>query len=424
MIRARIIITGHPEAETAARLLDAGDPRGAARLLEHTGGHASAALLRLDQAALLTSHLNRIAMLRDACARNSGATEEGRALHRALGDALLHQIEVVEDGAPRRALIIEAARAFELAEEDSQAGELYERLGLWRRAAAAYERAGAITRLEYVLDLIERQEAAEALVTGALRAIDDALRLGHRRLAHSLLLEHSRARALSSGDHDGVGRLALSQRLAALEAALPRPGRLSLVWGAEQTTVIHGGDRLRIGRAPDIELSLSAPGISREHVILRLAPRLPPAPPGLGLFAVDTGARAGTFWEGEPLTPGEPHLLEHPGELGIGVGVGVRVDPLPGGGAVYGALLQPLTTPNKHHLFLPGGGPLMLAPDRAIALTLRFTPPYIELSADADLRLRLAGTPLAPGAQIEPLIGDRLELLPQGGPALSLTILP
>ena len=428
LIRARIIVAGRPEAQTAIALLDTGDLRGAARLLEHSGAHASAAVIRLEHAAVITSNSQRIAMLREGCTRNSGATEEGRTLHRALGEALLRQIEVLDDGAPRRALMIEAARAFEEADDGHSAGELYERLGLLRRAAQAYERAGAIQRLEYVLAVQERQEAAQAAVHGALQAIDEALRLGRRRLAHTLLLEHSAARPLATGERDPSARLGLAQRLAALEDSLPRRPHLRIAWGEGQVTAAHGGPHLRIGRAPDVELPLAAPAISREHVVLRLAP----APGGVALVAVDQGARVGTFWRGEPLVPGEPAALDGPGELGLGFAAAIDVRPLrdlhvgPADAPdppCCGALLRSGDA-RDWALFLPDGGPLALAPDRVLPARLRFAPPYVELVAGPEARIRLAGVTLEPGAQIELLLGDRLEILRDGAPPEPLSIMP
>jgi hypothetical protein len=130
-------------------------------VLEHTGEHAQAAALRLEYAQTLCGTVQRIAMLREGCARNSGATEEGRALHQALAETLLRHAEFMEDGAPRRAILMEAARALEEADQGAVAGEIYERLGMHRRAARAYERAGAISQLEYVLGLLERHEQIE-----------------------------------------------------------------------------------------------------------------------------------------------------------------------------------------------------------------------------------------------------------------------
>lgn len=431
LIRARIIVAGRPEAQTAIALLDTGDLRGAARILEHSGAHASAAVIRLEHAAVITSNLQRIAMLREGCARNSGATEEGRSLHRALGEALLRQIEVLDDGAPRRALMIEAARAFEEADEGALAGELYERLGLWRRSAHAYERAGAVDRLEYVLAVIERQEAAQAAIQAAIQAVDEALRLGRRRLAHSLLVEHSAERTLATGQRDPSARLGLAQRLAALEESLPRGTRLRIGWGGDRTTTVHGAAQLRVGRAPDVELPLTTPGLSREHVVLRLAPRPYPAPPGLALVAVDQGSRVGSFWNGEALVPGEAQPLEGPGELGLGYGASVEVHPLhdPHGpveaerGPVCGALLRPAGA-REWTLFIPDGGPLALSPDHLLPLHLRFAPPHVELAADPEVRLRLAGTALEPGARVEALLGDRLELLAPGAAPLALHLRP
>lgn len=408
---------GRPELVTALALLDRGDLRGAARVLETSGAHAVAAVVRLEHATGQNqSNLRRISMLREGCAQNSGNTDEGKALHRALAETLLHQAETMADGAPRRALLIEAARALDNAERGGEAGIIYEQIGLWRRAAQAYEAAGAISNLEYVLEIIERQEAAEAAIEAAERAVDEALRYGHRRLALGLLSEHTSDRFLPTEQQTRLPRLGLVRRMGALEDALPREHRLHLAWprGA-RVTILHSASTLRIGRAPDVELSLAAPTLSREHVHLQLAPRLPPAPPGVALLAFDQGSRVGTFWQGQALEAGLPEPLTTVGELGLGFASAIKIHPIGRDGDTRGALLQVAGDPTWH-LFLPEGGPLQLAPDEHLPATLTWAPPFLEITADPDCQLRLNATLLGPGARIEALLGDRIEFIPLAAP--------
>ncbi|MCA9694621.1 MAG: hypothetical protein KC636_33895, partial [Myxococcales bacterium] len=197
-------------ARTAERRADAPEPRVASRgalaravqILEHTGAHSHAAALRLEYAYSVCGTMQRIGMLREGCARISGDSDEGRALHRALAEALLRQATVMDDGAPRRGLLIEAAAALEIADEADKAGEIYSQLGLLQRAAKAYEQAGAISRLEYTLALLERQEVAQRARAAVEHEIDDALRHGSRRLALELLREHIAGLDLvGPGDH-------------------------------------------------------------------------------------------------------------------------------------------------------------------------------------------------------------------------------
>ena len=387
-------------------------------MLEHTGEHAQAAALRLEYAHTLCGTVQRIAMLREGCARNSGATEEGRALHQALAETLLRHAEFMEDGAPRRAILMEAARALEEADQGAVAGEIYERLGMHRRSARAYERAGAITQLEYVLGLLDRHEQIEQALQAALQAVDAALREGSRLLAYSLLHEHLHDHRPGVGGAHGPGATArggLLQRLAAIEAALPRSPRLSLRWPGGSTQLLLA-PHLRIGRAPDVELSLPGAGLSREHAALRVEP----GPEALAIAAVDLGSKAGSFWLGEPLEPGEPRLLEGPGELGLGFGAGVTIHPLAAltgeaRGPELGALLQPHAAPGAWLLFLPEGGPLWLDPGHPLPVRVDLRPPFIGLQMAPGVAAHLGSEPLGPGARVELLIGDRLHLtLPAG----------
>ncbi len=431
-LRRRILVAqGRPEVQTALALLDRGDLREAARVLETSGVHAAAAVIRLEHATGANTNLrDRIAMLREGCARNPGDTEEGQALHRALAEALLRQAETMADGAPRRALLIEAARALEDADRGEDAGMIYERLGFWQRAAQAYERAGAISNLEYALEIIGKQEAAQAAIDAAAIAVDDALRIGHRRLAHTLLGEHTSERFLPTQHRSRLPRLGLVRRLAALEQALPHRDRIHLAWSSpqgERITVLHTASPLRIGRSPDADLPIAAPTLSREHVHLQLSPGLPPAPPGVALTATDQGSRVGTFWDGEALLAGEPEPLTYGAELGLGFASMIEVWPLTDEGAAprqdpRGALLRIAGEP-VWHLFLPEGGPLVLSPEHRPPATVAWSPPFLEVAAGPTCRVRLNSTLLEHGARIEALLGDRLEFLPDGGPSTTITLL-
>lgn len=389
------------------------------RVLEHTGDHARAAALRLEYAHTLCGTAQRIALLREGCARHSGATEEGRSLHQALAEALLRHAEFMEDGAPRRAILTEAARALEEADQGALAGEIYERLHMLRRAASAYERAGAVTQLEYVLGLIEQIERLESDLERVASEVDSAMRAGRRQLARDLLLEHSPeppplARAALRQGSAAVLRAALTQKLGALDARIPRGEHLDLRHGSGQVTRVFLRRELRIGRSPDVELSLTGASLSREHVALRLHAQEGPDPE-LAVCLVDLGARAGTFWRDEPLLPGEPLAVEGPGELGLGAAAGrVELHPLPRERGELGALLRPFGAA-AWTLYLPGGGPLWLAPDLPIPAVLTPRPPFLVLQIAAGVRAALGGEPLGPGADIELLRGDRVHLdLPEG----------
>lgn len=384
-----------------------------ARVLEHGGEHAQAAVLRLEYAHTLCGTVQRIAMLREGCARNSGATEEGRALHQALAEALLRHAEFMEDGAPRRAILMEAARALEEADQGAVAGEIYERLGMIRRASRAYEKAGAISQLEYTLGLLERSEQIEAELQTALQAVDSALREGRRLFAHSLLQEHVHDQRPQLGPLQPAAlatRAGFSQRLQAIATAAPRGPRITLRWPGGTTHVLMT-PRLRIGRAPDVELTLPGALLSREHAELRIVRA---GATELAIAALDLGSRTGTFWAGEPMTIGEPIVLDEPGELGLGLGTSVEVHPLRRDQGELGALVRARGAP-AWLLFLPEGGPVWLAPDRPLPVRLDLRPPFIGLQVAAGVQSHLGSEPLGPGASVELLLGDRLHIaLPEG----------
>lgn len=384
-----------------------------ARVLEHGGDHAQAAVLRLEYAHTLCGTVQRIAMLREGCARNSGATEEGRALHQALAEALLRHAEFMEDGAPRRAILMEAARALEEADQGAVAGEIYERLGMLRRAARAYERAGAVSQLEYTLGLLERHEQIEAELQVALQTVDAALREGRRLLAHSLLQEHVHDQRPQLGPAQNAvmhARAGFVQRLHAIAAAAPRGPRITLRWPGGSTAVVMLA-RLRLGRSPDVELPLAGALLSREHAELRVVRA---GATELAVAAVDLGSRAGSFWAGEPLEAGEPTILEEPGELGLGLGTGVEVHPLSRAHGELGALVRPRGAP-AWLLYLPEGGPVWLTPQKPLPIRLDLRPPFIGLQVASGVQSHLGSEPLGPGASVELLIGDRIHLaLPEG----------
>lgn len=388
-----------PEIRAAIALEEAGELQEAARVFEYAGEHAQAAILRLEHARTLRNPSERLDVLREGCARNPGDTPEARDLHLALADGLLEEADAVGDAARRRSLELEAARALEEANECRRAGELYESIGLLNKAAAAYERGGEISRLEVVLEVVERAEQRESALRQLEREADDAITQGRRRYAHALLLEHVREK---QGARPG-----LVQRLQMLESRILRGDRVELGWTGDRVTGVRGAPRLRIGRAPDAEVSLAAPRLSRYHVELRVdasdeRPRL---------VAVDLGSKVGTFWNGQPLVPGEPEPIDGPGELGLGTAAAVEVHPVlvDASGAVGGMLKAPGT--DRWILFLPQGGPLWLAPDIRVPARLLFDRGYVVFDLADRVAARLDAVSLSPGADIELMVGDRISLV-------------
>ena len=409
--------TLRPEIRAALALEEAGELQEAARVFEYAGEHARAASLRLEHARTLRDPGERLDVLREGCARNRGEDEETHALHLALAETLLDEADATSEPARRRSLQLEAARALQEAREHTRAGELYEELHLLQKAAEAYEHAGEIARLELVLEILERAEQRRATERQLEREIDDAITLGRRRYAHALLHEHVHRDARDAEATQSSVRPGLVQRLHVLESKLLQGHRFELAWGsthdaARHVTTIRGTPRLRIGRAPDAELSLAGPRISRHHVELRVdasaeRPRV---------VLVDLGSKVGSFWEGQPLVPGEPEPIDAPGELALGMAAAIEVHPIGGRasndtrGGAEGALLR-VRGSEQWLLFVPEGGPLVLAPDIAVPARLLFDRGYVVLDVASRVATTLHDVPLPLGADIELMVGDRVALV-------------
>jgi len=395
-------------------LEEAGELQEAARVFEYAGQHAQAALLRIEHAKTLRDAGERLDVLREGCARNPGTTPEGRRLHTTLADALLEAAEHTPDSAERRALELEAARALEEADDHTRAGELYESLNLLHKAAAAYESGGAIERLELVLEVLERAERHASAQRTFEREVDTAIADGRRRYAHTQLLDLTGRSAAPAalGDDTAltttpVAALGYVPRLRNLESQLLRRPRLDLRWGAGNITSIHGVSRFRIGRAPDADLTVAGPLLSRYHVELGLD--LTEERPCL--YAMDLGSKVGTFWQGEPLLAGDPTPIRELGELALGMAASLelaRVDDRDG--VPVGAFLR-LVGSDRWVLFLPGGGPLWLTPELRVPARVLFDRGYVVLDFASQIAATLHGRALPRGAAIELMVGDRIALV-------------
>jgi tetratricopeptide (TPR) repeat protein len=411
--------TLRPEIRTALALEEAGELQEAARVFEYAGEHAQAAVLRLEHARTLRDPADRLDVLREGCARNPGTTAEGRTLHLALAESLLAEADTTKDSARRRALELEAAAALEEADEGGRAGELYESLGLLQRAARAYEKAGEVARLELVLEVIERHEQAAAARKGIEREVDEAIATGQRRYAFELLSEHVYGGARpSSVAEPGTTALALAgrldrrpppglvQRLQLLESRRPRRDRIDLRWNEANVLAVRGAPKFRIGRSPEAELSLPGARLSRMHVELSLDNTRD----ATRLIATDLGSKVGTFWNGDPLLPGEPFALEEPGELGLGLAATVEVHPMRGTHGEVVAAMVKSSSAQQWMLFLPLGGPLWLAPDIRVPGRLLFDRDFVILDLASGVVASLGETALPAGEAIELMLGDRIRL--------------
>ena len=322
-----------------------------------------------------------------------------RPVRTALAALALTQAHTHETGSARRSLQLEAARALEEAGEAAEAGELYESLGLLDQAAAAFERGGEIAKLELVLEVLERREREESSIADLLREVDQAIETGQRRAAWMLLTDHVAQR-------DRLGRSprpAVIRRLRFIEDHRPRAERLDIGWNHGRVTRVRTGERFRIGRAPDADLVVAGPKLSREHVELAVDVD---GPTGPRLIATDLGSKLGSFWDGEPLLPGEPLPIEFPGPLALGMSASLQVHPL----APVGALLQAEDS-TPWSLYLPQGGPLALSPDIRVPARLLFDRGWVVLDFAPGVGARLGATALTRGGAIELLVGDRVSLI-------------
>jgi tetratricopeptide (TPR) repeat protein len=437
-VRPRRNVIDRAQLRAALALEEAGELQEAARMFEYVGEHAQAASLRLEHADTLRDEQQRLAVLREGCARNPATSVQGQALHRALGEALLRVAEGLEPGARRRALALEAAQALEDGQRPGEAGRLYEQLGLLTRAAKAYTEAGDIDRLESVHTILDQREQRQREQRNLELEIAAAMATGRRSLALALLIEHNR-------DAAREGRSvppALAQALLELEQRLVRERAFGLIVrpiadarfatpGAATVVRVIGRPTLRLGRGPQCELAVSGAAISREHVELALAfadagePRV---------VVRDLGSRAGSFLDGEALSPGEDWSLldEQRSELALGIASSFELhthtdagDPRPvvllreaGLIAASDRLLTAWTS------FAPLGGPLWATPTQRLPLTLEFEAEQVVARADSDVMVSLAGTAVGLGEPVELLVHDRVRFEPTrpGIPAFELEV--
>ena len=417
------------QLRAALALEEAGELQEAARMFEYVGEHAQAASLRLEHADTLRDEQQRLAVLREGCARNPANTAQGQALHRALGEALLRVAEGVEPGARRRALALEAAQALEEGQRPDQAGRLYEQLGLLSRASKAYTDAGDIERLERVLDVLEQREQREREQRNLELEVEAAMMTGRRRQARVLLLDHLR-------DLERAGKTpatGIAQPLHELERRLIPRGAVilrarELGAGSDYYLRLFGRQRLRLGRGPQCELPVKGAALSREHTELVLGSDELGEPPTPRLLARDLGSRAGSFLDGDPLVPGDDWVLydEHEAsarELALGIAASFelwsRIDPDERPQAlVREAGLADARADGRSHAwtaFFPLGGQLWLEPELSLPIELDFEEQVLVVRAAPDVRVSLSGSPIGPGESVDLLLLDRARFdLPEG----------
>lgn len=191
--------------------------------------------------------------------------------------------------------------------EPALAADVYALIGDGENQAKMLVEAGAIDRLEQVLDQ-EQDRERDARARNELHTrIRDLIASGHRRQALALGKESSLSEeALVAALRDVEARRALGPRIRLEVDGVP----IALAFG----------ERVIIGRA-DATLTIPSPAVSREHLELRSGSE--------GPEAVDLGSRNGTLLRGVKL--GAPLVLREPTELALGGEVPVTLTPLPDG---------------------------------------------------------------------------------------------
>lgn len=404
------------QLRAALALEEAGELQEAARMFEYVGEHAQAASLRLEHADTLRDERQRLAVLREGCARIPASSEQGRALHRALGEAILSVVEGVDPGVRRRALLLEAAAALEAGDRAGDAGRLYEGLGLLPRAARAYTAAGEIERLEAIHGILDQREQAERARVMLAREIEASASTGRRSVARQLILDH-----VAETQRDGGRPIpALTQLLHDLDRRALR-GRMATlvvrrVTPDPQTWFVRliGRPRLRLGRGPQCELPVSGTALSREHAELALHT----CDDGRPIVVLrDLGSKAGSFVDGAALVPGEDWPLDEDRvELALGVAASFEVVRASATAHPIALLRDQATDGPSDRLacawavFAPLGGVLWLDPQTHLPAVATFDGDQLELHAASDVRVELDEVPIGHGAAIELLTHDRLVL--------------
>jgi hypothetical protein len=289
----RLEASGRLEEATAAYLA-AGEPAQAARLF----------VLRADSAP---DPIERLRLLGQARQHAGGEA----ALEIARRRALL-AIDLVRAGSLTLVAneLGELGRELERVGEPTSAAEAHARAGDREGEARALVAAGAIERLEQVLDA-EQERLRRVRVRCELeRKILDLELSGQRRAALDLI------KTQSSGDEQ-LGALATQ-----IETRRVLGPRVRLAIDGDPLELVFG-ERVMVGRA-GADLVVASPSVSREHLCVRRGPR--------GPEVVDQGSRNGTLLGGAridvPVSVGDGLRLELGGDVPLTVerwGPGVRL---------------------------------------------------------------------------------------------------
>lgn len=274
---------GHLEAATAL-FLEAGERAEAARLYALRAGSA------LDSAS-------RLLLLAQAAENATGDARRELLVRRAGLLVELTRAGALEFGASE---LRRLGAELEATGEHGVAADLYRLAGDDEAEASALVAAGAVERLEQVLDQRALAERRERELRGRARRVQDLFEAGRRREALALgspLTEHADVAAL-------VGRI--------------ERDRVSgpcawLVVGGDALEVVFG-DSVSIGRA-EATLAVASPAVSRRHLVIRRG--------SAGPEVLDAGSHNGTTLSGvrlaAPLAVGQGLALVLGGEVEVRV---------------------------------------------------------------------------------------------------------
>lgn len=261
--------------EATALYVELGERSEAARVL----------VLRAD--AAVDSERRRLLL---GQARAFAEGEQARAIEAKLARLTL---ELAKSGAyrPSHAELREMASRLEQVGESALAAEVYAQVGDREAEARMLVEAGAIDRLEAVLDSENARERAERERSALHARVRDLCLAGARRKARALG-EELRERDARVGD-----------LLRDVEARRPSLPRVVLELSGERMDVLFGAE-VTLGRA-EASLLIASPAVSRTHLAIRPSPD--------GPEAVDLGSRNGTMLSGARL------------DAAVGVGEGITL---------------------------------------------------------------------------------------------------
>jgi hypothetical protein len=291
-------ILGGADLRRAREAEAGGDYLEAARAYAAAGERPKVAEMHLLASERTLSVDGKLEALREAARWADDEEEVSRRVRRRVAAAMLGWVRargIITDG--DREIVGEAAALFVSAGDAAGAGSCHELLGAAEAAAAAYQSAGEVDRLESLLDgEADRRRRAVAL-RDALEDQRFRLRKGDPGGALASL-----DAAIAAADAKERPELERARR--ELVARRLPPGRLCLVG---EPTVLVAPPPLIIGRSADAALTLRDSGVSRHHLELRN---------DTGWQVVDLGAKNGTTLEGEVVLGTRP--LPERGTIGVG----------------------------------------------------------------------------------------------------------